>query len=101
MTSVIGRRRGVKNWSKLLSDCTKKNCGYWGEGVKNLEKLLTSFMDGPLISTQQTDVENDFNTKQRPERLHLTVGNLEYDKYPLVLLSNILSRKTHLFYVCM
>ena len=24
MTSVIGRRRGVKNWSKLLTDCTKK-----------------------------------------------------------------------------
>ena len=79
MTSVIGRRRGVKNWSKLLTDCTKKNCGYWGEGVKNLEKLLTSFMDGPLISTQQTVVEKDFNAKQWPESLHLTVENLEYN----------------------
>ena len=39
-------------------------------------------MDGPLISTQQTVVENDFNAKQRPERLHLTVGNLEYDVIP-------------------
>jgi hypothetical protein len=36
----------------------------------------------PLISTQQTVVENDFNAKQRPERLHLTVGNLEYDVIP-------------------
>ena len=53
-----------------------------GEGVKNLEKWQTSFMDGPLISTQQTVVENDFNAKQRPERLHLTVGNLEYDVIP-------------------
>ena len=48
-------------------------------GVKRLEKLQTSFMDGPLISTQQTVVENDFNAKQRPESLHLTVGNLEYN----------------------
>ena len=39
-------------------------------------------MDGPLISTQQTVVENDFNPKQRHERLHLTVGNLEYDVIP-------------------
>ena len=39
-------------------------------------------MDGPLVSTQQTVVENDFNAKQRPERLHLTVGNLEYDVIP-------------------
>ena len=39
-------------------------------------------MDGPLISTQQTVVENNFNAKQRPERLHLTVGNLEYDMIP-------------------
>ena len=39
-------------------------------------------MDGPLISTQQTVVENNFNAKQRPERLHLTVGNLEYDVVP-------------------
>ena len=39
-------------------------------------------MDGPLISTQQTVVENNFNPKQRPERLHLTVGNLEYDVIP-------------------
>ena len=81
MTSVIGRRRGVKNWSKLLTDCTKK---LWilGRGCQKSEKLLTSFMDGPLISTQQTVVENDFNAKQRPERLHLTVGNLEYDVIP-------------------
>ena len=39
-------------------------------------------MDGPLISTQQTVVENDFNAKQRPERLHLTFRNLEYDVIP-------------------
>ena len=39
-------------------------------------------MDGPLISTQQTVVENDFNAKQRPERQHLTVGNLEFDVIP-------------------
>ena len=39
-------------------------------------------MDGPLISTQQTVVENNFNAKQSPERLHLTVENLEYDVTP-------------------
>ena len=50
-------------------------------------------MDGPLISTQQTVVENDFNAKQRPERLHLTVGNLEYDVIPSKpgLFSNVYS----------
>ena len=39
-------------------------------------------MDGPLISTQQTVVENDFNAKLRPERLHLTVRNLDYEVIP-------------------
>ena len=39
-------------------------------------------MDSPLISTLQTVVENDFNAQQSPERLHLTVGNLEYDVIP-------------------
>ena len=34
-------------------------------------------MDGPLISTQQTVLENDFNAKQRPERLHFKIGDLK------------------------
>ena len=47
MTSAIERGVGVKNWSKLLTDSTKKTD--MGEGgVKNPEKMLTSFMDGPL-----------------------------------------------------
>ena len=51
--------------------------GETGEGVKNLEKLLTLFMDGPLILTQLTVVENVFNIKQKPERLHFKVGDLK------------------------
>ena len=37
-----GDRGGVKNWSKLLTDMGKG-------GVKYLEKLPTSLMDGPLL----------------------------------------------------
>ena len=48
--AVHKRRRqlgGVKNWSKLPTDSTKK-LPTWGKGgVKNPEKLPTSFMDGP------------------------------------------------------
>ena len=44
---------GVKNWSKLPMDSTKK-LPTWGSGflkkkpVKTAEKLLTSFIDSPL-----------------------------------------------------
>ena len=39
---------GFKNWSKLPTDSTKKLPTWPGEwGVKNLEKLPTSFMDSP------------------------------------------------------
>ena len=38
---------GVKNWSKLLMNSTKK-LPIWERGVSNPEKLPTSFMDGPL-----------------------------------------------------
>ena len=34
-------------------------------------------MDGPLILTQLTVVENVFNIKQKPERLHFKVGDLK------------------------
>ena len=38
--------RGVKNWSNIFMASTKKL--HMGEGgVKNSEKLPTSFMDGP------------------------------------------------------
>ena len=44
--------RGVKKWSKLPTDSTKKLPTWPGEGgVKNPEKLPTSFMDGPLVCT--------------------------------------------------
>ena len=46
-TSAIGRGGGVKNWSKLPTDSAKKQEKNTG-GVTNPEKLLTSFMDGPL-----------------------------------------------------
>ena len=37
---------GVKNWSKLLRDSTKKTEDVGEGGVKNPEKMLTLFMDG-------------------------------------------------------
>ena len=40
---------GVKNWSKLLKDSTKKTTEMREGGVENPEKLPTSFMDGPYI----------------------------------------------------
>ena len=40
---------GVKNWSNLMTDSTKK-LPKWGRGgVKNSGKLPTLFMDGPLF----------------------------------------------------
>ena len=63
--SAIGRRGGVKNWSKLLTDFTKK-LPILGRGCQKSG-----------ISTQQTVVENDFNAKQRAERLHFIVGYLK------------------------
>jgi len=48
--AVHKRRRqlgGVKNWSKLLTDSTKKTANMGEGGVKNPEKLSTLFMDGP------------------------------------------------------
>ena len=41
---LVGWGEGVKKWSKLPTDSTKK-LQIWGRGVS--EKLLTSFMDGP------------------------------------------------------
>ena len=38
---------GVKNWSKLPTDSTKKTADMGEGGVKNQEKMPTSFMDGP------------------------------------------------------
>ena len=38
---------GVKNWSKLPTDTTKKLAS-WGRGVSKIRKKLpTSFIDGP------------------------------------------------------
>ena len=37
----------MKNWSKFPSDITKKTADMGEGGVKNPEKLPTSFMDGP------------------------------------------------------
>ena len=48
MTLAIGR--GVKNWSKLPTDSTKKTANMGEGGVKNPEKLPTLFMDGPKHS---------------------------------------------------
>ena len=39
---------GVTNWSKLPTDVTKKTADMEEGGVKNSEKLSTSFMDGPI-----------------------------------------------------
>ena len=41
-----GGRGGVKNWSKLSTDSTKKLPTLEKGAVKNPEKLPTSFMDG-------------------------------------------------------
>ena len=56
---VVYKRRpqlgGVKNWSKLTTNSTKKP-GDMGEGgVKNSEKLPTSFMDGPKEEGRQNN----------------------------------------------
>ena len=40
---------GVKNWSKLTTDSTKKLPDMREGGVMNSEKLPTSFMDGPHV----------------------------------------------------
>ena len=42
---LLGRKGGVKNWSKLPKDSTKK-LSILGRGF---QKLLTLFMDGPLL----------------------------------------------------
>ena len=44
----LGGGGGVKNWSKLPTDSTKKTANMGEGGVKNPEKLPTLFMDGPL-----------------------------------------------------
>ena len=47
MTSTIGMGEG----SKIGQNCQKKvlkNCRNGGGGVKNLDKLLNLFMDGPF-----------------------------------------------------
>ena len=39
--------------SKIGQNCqwiVLKSCQYWGGGVKNSEKLPTSFMDGPYLT---------------------------------------------------
>jgi hypothetical protein len=47
---------GVKNWSKLPTDSTKRLLTWGrgrpeGRGIKNPEKLLKSIMDDPLLDT--------------------------------------------------
>jgi hypothetical protein len=51
--AVHKRRRkmgvgGVKNWSKLSTDNTKK-LQIWGWGCQKLQKLPTLFMDAPYL----------------------------------------------------
>ena len=48
-TSAIWKGGGVKNWSKLPTDSSKKTADIVEEGVNNPEKLPTSFMDDPYV----------------------------------------------------
>ena len=51
--AIHKRRRqlgGVKNWSKLPTDSTKKTADMEEGGVTNPEKLPMLFMDGPYLS---------------------------------------------------
>ena len=51
----VGNRkgRGVKKWSKLPTNSTKKTTDMGEGGVKNPEKLPTSFMDGSYVDSRE------------------------------------------------
>ena len=63
--------RGVKNWSKLPMDSIKKTADMGEGGVKNLEKLPTSFMDAPLSDNKSLYLY-DFSGPQHYNFLQLT-----------------------------
>ena len=53
-----------------------------GRGCQKSGKIADIVYGWPLNFDTANCCKNDFNAKQRPERLHLTVGNLEYDVIP-------------------
>ena len=73
-----------KNWSKLLTDCTKKTVDI-GERVSKSGKIADIFYGWPLNFDTANCCENDFNSKQiwrdtncKPVRNNMSI--CQYDK---------------------
>ena len=71
--------------SKIGQNCWQivlKKRWILGRGCQKSGKIADIVYGWPLNFDTANCCKNDFNAKQRPERLHLTVGNLEYDVIP-------------------
>ena len=77
---------GVKNCSKLPTDSTKK-LPTWGEGgVKNPEKMLSLFMDGPLLFKRKNLHAVDISSTPYLSRLVNVVKERPLSAWSLALL---------------